>query len=161
MKHNISIVQIEEHAKIGFYSIIIDNIINSELEEFLIKIEKHSEKDAAIILYYLDKIAKNGAQERYFRREGKLSDNVVGLPGHYLTEKTDYRLYALRLSESLLIYGNGGMKSTETYQEDARLNKCVTILQKVDDEIKNGIAAGTIEISDKTISGELYFTIYT
>ena len=158
MKHKISIVEFENHAKVGFYSIIIDNNVNSELEEFIIKIQEHT--DAPKIAHLLDIIGKKGAEERYFRYEGKKSDNVCALPDHYLI-KTDYRLYTLRYGESLLIFGNGDLKGTETYQEDVYLNKCVIILQKVDEEIKRRIISGDIEISGKTILGELDFTIYT
>ena len=158
MKHKISIVEFEDHANVGFYSIVIDNNVNSELEEFLLKIEEYA--DAPQIVNLLDKIGRNGAQERYFRYEGKVSDNVWALPDHYLI-KTDYRLYTLRYGESLLIFGNGDLKGTDTYQEDVYLDKCVTILQKVDEEIKRRINSGDIQISGKTISGELDFTIYT
>lgn len=48
---------------------------------------------------------ENGAAlERYFRYEGKMSDNVVALP----TFRTSLRLYCLRMSDSVLIVGNGG-----------------------------------------------------
>jgi hypothetical protein len=160
VKHYVSIIPFEEHAKVGFYSIIIDSNINTELEDFLISIQEGSENDASRIVALLDTIGKNGAQERYFRYEGKLSDNLCALPDHYLI-KTDYRLYALRYNESLLIFGNGGVKTTHTYQEDPYLNKCVTILQKVGGEIKKRIYSGDIVISGKTISGELDFIIYT
>ena len=43
---------------------------------------------------------ENGAAlERYFRYEGKMSDNVVALP----TFRTSLRLYCLRMSDSVLI----------------------------------------------------------
>lgn len=160
MKHNISIVPFEEYAKVNFYSVIVDNNNNSELEDFLDKLENINENDAARIVKALDVIAKRGAHERYFRYEGKYDDNVFALPAHYLIE-TDLRLYVLRYSESLLIIGNGDIKNTDTYQEDAYLNKCVTILQKTDEQIKKLVKSGDIVISGKTITGEMDFTIYT
>jgi hypothetical protein len=160
VKHNISIVPFEEYAKVNFYSIIIDNNVNSELEDFLDKLENINENDAAKLVGALDTIAKRGAEERYFRYEGKHSDNVFALPAHYLIE-TDLRLYVLRYSESLLIFGNGDIKSTDTYQEDIYLNKCVTILQKTDEQIKRLVKSDDIVMSGKTIKGEMDFTIYT
>ena len=102
MKRKVSIIPFEEHAEVSFYSIILDNNINTELEDFLINIQETSENDASRIVALLDTIGKSGAQERYFRYEGKLSDNLCALPDHYLI-KSDYRLYVLRHSESLLI----------------------------------------------------------
>ena len=47
---------------------------------------------------------RNGAAlERYFRYEGKMSDNVVALP----TFRTSLRLYCLRLSCTLRLGQNG------------------------------------------------------
>jgi len=160
VKHNISIVPFEEYANVNFYSIVIDNNINSEIEDFLNKIENINENDAAKIVGALDTIGHRGAHERYFRYEGKASDNVFALPAHYLIE-TDLRLYLLRYSESLLILGNGGVKKTNTYQEDPYLNKCVTVLQKADEQIKNLVDSGEIVISGKTITGKMDFTIHT
>jgi hypothetical protein len=160
VKHKISIVPIEEHNKVNFYSIIIDNNIDSELENFLDKIEKINENDAAKFIGVLDAIAKRGAEERYFRYEGKHSDSVFALPGHHIFE-TDLRLYVLRYSESLLIFGNGDIKETDTYQKDPYLNKCVTVLQKLDEQIKQLVNSGDIVISGKTIEGEMDFLIYT
>jgi len=160
VKHNISIVPFEEYANVNFYSIIIDNNINSELEDFLEKLENINENDATKLVGALDTISKRGAHERYFRYEGKHSDNVFALPPHYLI-KTDLRLYLLRYSESLLIFGNGYIKDTNTYQEDTYLNKCVTVLQKTDEQIRRLVKSGDIVISGKTITGEMDFTIYT
>ena len=160
MKHNISIVAFEEHPKVNFYSIIIDNNVNSEIEDFLDKIEKIDENDATRIVHALDKIAERDAQERLLRYEGKKSDKVFALPPHYLIE-TDIRLYLLKYTESILILGNGAIKQTNTYQEDPYLNKCVTILQKVDEQIQKFVKSGDIVITGKTIKGETEFTIYT
>ncbi len=46
------------------------------------------------------------------------------------------RLYCLRLSDSVLIAGGGGRKSTKTYNEDSNLNGYVISLQKLDELIK-------------------------
>lgn len=63
--------------------------------------------------------------ERYFRREGKYADRVYALP----TDSGRLRLYCLRLSDKILILGNGGIKATRTYNEDSELNGYVMDLQ--------------------------------
>lgn len=64
--------------------------------------------------------------------EGKRDDRVVALK----TPKSKYdyglRWYGLLCTESILILGNGGLKTTNTYQEDENLHNCVKDLQYVD-----------------------------
>ena len=93
---------------------------------------------------------RNGAAlERYFRYEGKMSDNVVALP----TFRTSLRLYCLRMSDSVLIVGNGGEKNTKTYEESAELNGYVISLQKLDELLKQEIASGSVVIEKANIVG--------
>ena len=66
------------------------------------------------------------------------------------TFKTRLRLYCLRMSDSILIIGNGGKKDSRTYQESAELNGYVISLQKLDKLIKQGIKDGSIVI-EKTV----------
>ena len=56
----------------------------------------------------------------------------MALPSHL--ETTSLRLYLLNIQSRILILGNGGLKSTAKYQEDANLNKCVETLQKINKE---------------------------
>ena len=93
---------------------------------------------------------ENGAAlERYSRYEGKMSDNVVALP----TFRTSLRLYCLRMSDSVLIVGNGGEKNTKTYEESAELNGYVISLQKLDELLKQEIASGSVVIEKANIVG--------
>ncbi len=73
--------------------------------------------DLARITDLIDRIANFGAFERLFRPEGKMSDRVVALP----IIKSQLRLYCLRLSDGILILGNGGVKKSRTYNEDDQL----------------------------------------
>ena len=91
------------------------------------------------ILYALSIVLDKGALERYFRPEGSISDNLCALP----IESGRIRLYCLRISDEILILGNGGTKRTETYQKDSTLYGYALDLQKFDkllqDDIRNGI----------------------
>lgn len=90
-----------------------------------------------------------GFLERYFRPEGKMKDNVCALP----VVSGKLRLYCLRLSDSVLIAGGGGRKSTKTYNEDSNLNGYVISLQKLDELIKVEVKKGNITIESGTIIG--------
>ena len=63
------------------------------------------------------------------------------------------RLYCLRMSDSVLIVGNGGIKSTKTYEENESLNGYVITLQKLDKLLNHDIKSGKVIIEETMISG--------
>ena len=97
----------------------------------------------------------NGALERYFRREGKMSDSVVALP----VLKSRLRLYCLRLSDHILVVGNGGVKDTRTYEENDELQGYVMTLQKFERMLKREAEKGNVEISETEIKTDLKFDL--
>ena len=90
-----------------------------------------------------------GFLDRYFRPEGKMKDRVTALP----IQSSKLRLYCLRLSDKVLIVGNGGPKTTKTYDEDPELNGYVINLQKLDELLKLSEQKGTIHIEETNIEG--------
>ena len=96
-----------------------------------------------------------GAFERFFRPEGKMSDNVCALP----VVSSKLRLYCLRLSDKILILGNGGVKKTRTYNEDDELKGYVLTLQKFDRLIKEGVEDGTITVTENTLETDKTFDL--
>lgn len=86
-----------------------------------------------------------------------MNDRVMGLPSHIDT--TALRLYCLNINKKIIILGNGGIKTTKTYEEDARLNKCVQTLQKIDIEIKQQEKQQIIIVTGTQLIGPLTFTI--
>jgi len=109
----------------------------------------------ARIAKFVESIADLGALERFFRPEGKMSDRVCALP----VVKSSLRLYCLRLSDSILILGNGGIKKTQTYNEDEELLGYVVTLQNFDKLIKQGVKDGTITISENEIDTDETFDV--
>lgn len=76
-----------------------------------------------------------------------MSDNVAALP----VVSSKLRLYCLRLSDKILILGNGGVKKSKTYEQDNELSGYVLTLQKFDRLIKEGVKDGTITITESKI----------
>lgn len=112
-------------------------------------------EDLSRIAKFVESIADLGALERFFRPEGKMSDRVCALP----VVKSKLRLYCLRLSDSILILGNGGVKKTRTYDEDDELRGYVVTLQNFDRLIKQGVKDGTIVITRNEIDTDRTFDI--
>ena len=61
-------------------------------------------------------------------QEGKRHDWVVAIK---TIKPKHLRWYGLRYNDRILILGNGGIKTTDTYQQDSHLHKCVKDLQYV------------------------------
>ena len=59
----------------------------------------------------------------------------------------------------MLILGNGGLKTTRTYNEDPVLSHAVETLQKIDIEIRRKEKRETVYIRGCRLLGELTFTI--
>ena len=112
-------------------------------------------RDLAMIAKIVESIADRGALERFFRPEGKMSDRVCALP----VAKSKLRLYCLRLSDGILILGNGGAKETRTYEENDELRGYVVNLQNFDRLIREGVKNGTITILENTIQTDETFDI--
>lgn len=60
---------------------------------------------------------RDGSLERNFQPEGKIKDNVVAMPIY----RSSLWHYCLRMPDSVLIVGNGGVKSTRSYEQDKEL----------------------------------------
>lgn len=129
----------------------------SEFERFCGKFREKAEynSDFERLLNIIARIADLGALERYFRIEGKMRDRVCALP----VIKSKLRLYCLRLSDRILILGNGGVKNVRTYNEDEDLKGYVITLQNFDKLIKEGIEDGSILVSENTIETDKSFDI--
>lgn len=78
-----------------------------------------------------------------------MNDHVVALP----IERGKLRLYCLRMSDSILIVGNGGIKATKTYDDDTDLCGYVITLQKLDVLLKDVIRKGIVSIEGTNITG--------
>lgn len=100
------------------------------------------------LLMALAKIIDKGALERFFRIEGKMSDNVKALA----IDSRKLRLYCLRISDQILILGNGGVKLTRTYQEDNVLSGYVVDLQAFDKALLEAQKDGKITIEKNMIT---------
>lgn len=158
-KGKIVIEEFEEHEKVTFYTIRFVSEKLNETEDFFSRkyIHKKASEDVAIIAKMLDKIGENGAFERNFRRAGKFKDKVGALPEYLYSSKL--RLYAIRLSESIVVLGNGGYKKTRTYNEDPFLENSVHVLQKIDQQLTTQIKKGVIKVDKNKIKGSLNFVI--
>lgn len=145
----IDLVLVNETDSCTIYTLQFQGENESEFERFYRKFKDDAiyNPDLMRIVAFINKIAQNGALERLFRPEGKMSDHVVALP----VISSRLRLYCLRLSDKILILGNGGVKNSRTYNEDDTLKGYVITLQNFEQLLKEGQQKGFVTITEKTI----------
>lgn len=154
MPKKISFVLYLESSEVKIYSFQVDSNSETELEKFF-----NSNRDSADtflandfhrIIAAIQKILQNGALDIYFRNEGKFKDNVCAIP--LLVERRNkdlhgtLRLYCIKLSEQLLIIGGGGVKKSQTYNEDDVLRGYVEDLQAIDKALYLRLRDGKITL---------------
>ena len=138
---------VEQSEKVSLYSISFAMDRTTEFERFLQKFENEASfnTDYQKIIYALSIILERGALERYFRPEGSINDDLCALP----IESGRIRLYCLRISDEILILGNGDVKTTKTYEEDSKLFGYALDLQKFDKLLKQDIEDGIVTVEEK------------
>ena len=147
---SISLKTIEQNDNVGMFSICFDGNEESEFEKFLNEFKDNAtyNKDFNVILLALSQIIDKGALERFFRNEGKMNDSVKALA----IDSRKLRLYCLRISDQILILGNGGVKTTRTYQENEQLSGYVMDLQTFDKVLIKAQKAGKVTIEKNMIT---------
>ena len=146
----VSLKTIEQNDNVGMFSICFDGNSESEFEKFLLEFKDNAtyNKDFNAILLALSKIIDKGALERFFRIEGRMNDHVSALS----IDSRKLRLYCLRISDQILILGNGGVKLSRTYQEDEKLSGYVMNLQTFDKVLLKAQKNGVITIEKNMIT---------
>lgn len=142
---------ISGNDNVCIYSICFDGSDESEFEKFLAKFKDNAHYNKAFntILQAIAKCMADGVLERFFRREGRKSDHVAGLA----IDSHRLRLYCLRMSEQILILGNGGVKKKRTYEEVPELMGYVMDLQAFDKALEEAQKKGHVTIEKNMITG--------
>lgn len=153
----VELILLNEGNQCTLYSIQFTSEDSSEYERFYKKFIEDAKlnRDLLRIVQIVDRIAEEGALERLFRPEGKIRDSVVALP----VIASKLRLYCLRLSNGILILGNGGVKNSRTYEEDDSLRGYVLNLQKFEELLKEGQRNGTVIITERIIDTDNTFEL--
>ena len=84
-----------------------------------------------------------------------MNDSVVALP----VLRSKLRLYCLRLTDKILILGNGDVKRSRTYEENNTLQGYVMDLQRFEHILRQEVRSGNVEITEKEIITDKTFDI--
>lgn len=159
MEYQYELEVFEEYDNINFYTIRLKGDEYTEAEKFLMKFPEGCpyDNDVNRILAWLETISEKGALERYFRPEGKYGDGVGVIP---IDVGNAVRLYCLRLSDQILIIGNGGIKDADSWQNSPTLASHVRLLMDTSKFIHSRMRNGTLKKNGKVLLGNLQFTRY-
>lgn len=148
---------------VDIYSIRLDGKEESEVQEFIITFKNINDSyladDFDRIIRTVLKISAERLSDSLFRPEGKLHDRVYALPLFIAPrDKKKHgtlRLYCIKVSDKILILGGGGIKRTDTYEQDPILSVKVETLQAIDKKLRRLEDEGTDlykEINNLTIN---------
>ncbi|MCH5328869.1 MAG: hypothetical protein J1E02_07590 [Coprobacter sp.] len=135
---------IRENEVVSMYSPLFSGESRTEFHQFLTanKSLTHPQLKAFFdnIVAVIRKMDSCGARENLFRPEGGRV-KAIPLVISYRTDKRigKMRLYCLRLSDRLLILGNGGVTTKQKYQDDPHMLKAVEDLRQVDRLLKKEV----------------------
>jgi len=73
--------------------------------------------------------------------------------------RSKLRLCCLRLTDKILVLGNGDVKNSRTYEENETLQGYVIDLQKFERLLKQEVRSGNVEITEKEIVIDKTFEI--
>lgn len=109
--------------------------------------------DIQIIKGWMEKIGEHGALERYFKPEGKALAIPVPPP------KSDLRLYCYRVSDEILIVGNGGIKTSKKVKDSPDCFPHYELMNRLAYIFEMKRAKGQIGIREGKVVGDLDFYI--
>lgn len=145
----ISLIKLDQFSgrRTKFYTVAVDGDDKSLFQHF---IESNLAVHGAEVRNLLMRIKAmgevTGAREQFFKlREGKADDAVVAL---YDIPSKKLRLYCLRYGNCTVILGDGGPKTTRTYNEDENLDLKVRLLQRISRLLDNGIRNRDVRIHE-------------
>lgn len=133
--------------KASVYSIVTSESQHAFLDRFIMEYQKEFFQDLLSIVARLRSIGHvTGAVSTYFKLDEGLewNDQVCAL---YDIPDRHLRLYCIRLSEQIVIVGNGGPKNVRAWQDDPRLAREVTEMMHYSGIIRTRLKDNTLRIS--------------
>lgn len=147
----------------SLYTVMVDapgGAITTKLDQFFEKYRDTYPTDLMGIVRRLKSLGNTtGCSENFFKLDEGLDpdDLVCAL---YDVPKINLRLYCIRLSDQITILGDGGPKTTRTWQEDKNLEREVHAMMNVSRILRTKIRNGDLRISADglRLEGDLWIT---
>jgi hypothetical protein len=145
----------------SLYTVMVDapgGAITTKFDQFIEKYRDTYPIELMDIVRRLKSLGNiTGCTENFFKLDEGLDpdDLVCAL---YDVPKINLRLYCIRLSDKIVILGDGGPKTTRTWQEDRNLEREVHAMMDVSKIIRTKIKNGDLRISadELRLEGDLW-----
>ncbi len=143
-----------ETDKVSIYSPKYEGENMTEFEKFMSESSQlkppQLKKDFDAIISVINKMLNDcGARENLFRLEG---GNIKAIPLWIERPRNKglgtLRLYCIRISDRIIILGNGGIKLVGKYQDDPVLSAIVESLRAIEHDIFKKCRKRTIDYDD-------------
>jgi hypothetical protein len=153
VKRKILLELFESHEKTNFYTLRFKDETRTEFDKFYDEFDTpENSDDLDIIINWIDIIGKKGALERNFRPErGKLK----ALPA----ETNRLRLFCFKVTEGIVILGNGGRKTTKTFNEDPKLNLYANTVDTIGKFLLSRLKNGSVVEYNNVLYKNLEFNL--
>ncbi len=147
------LVEFKLFDKVRVYSIHFENKAHNETDDFISRFDSNEKlrKDFQTIIQFIKSIGDNGALERYFRNESRAKALLV--------VSSKLRLYCIRLSDSILILGNGDRKTAKKVQNCPNCFPHFKNMNAIQRVVNKKIHERNIIIIKDKLEGELDFLI--
>ena len=154
-KQRVQLELVMNSPAVNIYSPKFEGEKLNEFELFMTKYNSQKEPllqdDFNRIIAAIDKIRATGACENLFRPESKMSNGICAIPliiKHRKKNIGTLRLYCSRISNEILIIGNGGIKKTQTTQEDPILMSYINHLIFIERDLLYELNIRKISLED-------------
>jgi len=148
------IVIIEEFKRykhVTFYTIRYDDSELSETDKFIkrfLEEETVYKDDLDDILNWINEIGIRGLKYINLRAE----NDAYALPPY--TESSNLRLFCIKITNSIILLGNGGIKSSQTVQESNDLSMKFHDINRFSKSINEAIRSGNLIVDKMTLKGD-------
>ena len=147
----------------SLYTVMVDapsGAITTKLDQFIKKYRDTYPKELMDIVRRLKSLGNTtGCTENFFKLDEGLDHNDL-VCALYDVPEINLRLYCTRLSDQITILGDGGPKTTRTWQEDKNLEREVHAMMNVSKIVRAKIRNGDLRISADglRLEGDLWIT---
>lgn len=155
MKQYVSLRLFKAFKKVNFYTFVIEDHDNSEIDKFFNKVEAMTQLESEVnsLVSWIIEIGENrGAIYDLFRFEEEAS--ALPPKTKFATQALpvgNLRLYCVWLSETVVVLANGGLKTAQTIQNCPDLWPHFTFAKKMGKQLTKLLGTSELVIEGKEI----------
>lgn len=139
MNRSFELVEFFSGRKATFYTVLFDGEELTEGDKFLNNEQvKQHRAFADLKHYFFNMLEKFGAQQQFFKHEGRQLDMVRA----YYVRRENLRWYCVYWSREMVIFGNGGVKKVAKTQDDEHLKESEYAMRWVNQCIEKALEEG-------------------